>query len=106
MERALSDLGDLAEIEEEATGGRYIDDLKASVIESLLARAVRAEETQVCRDRRVYEVVRRSLIPRGATLVCVRWVDTNKGSASPPKIRPRLVCQECNFGNDPSCEMV
>ena len=35
----------------------------------------------------------------------VRWVVTNKGASAEPRIRSRLVCQDFNFGGDPTAEM-
>ena len=59
----------------------------------------RAEELKIFEERKVYEVVPRSSMVRGAKLIGVRWVDTNKGTLEEPNIRSRLVCQELGYGS-------
>ena len=98
MELARPDLCDLAEVKEEEEAGQYNDDLKDEVLDLASARAARAEELQVFRERRVYEVVERSKLLRRAKVLGVRWVEDNK-------VRSMLVCQEFNFGNDPNGDM-
>ena len=105
FEFSRADWCDPSEEQEIAESGQFIDDFKGEVLDSTLTRAARAEELKVFRERRVYDIVERSKIPKGAKIVGVRWVDTNKGSDSSPRIRSRLVCQEFNFGNNSSGEM-
>ena len=82
--------------------GRFIDDVKGGELDPRLARAARAEELQVFRDRGVYDIVPRSSLRPGAKVVGVRWVETDKGVDGRSKVWSRLVCQEFAFGNDPS----
>ena len=105
MDFARADLCDPEEIKLEEAQGQYIDDLKGDVLDPGLARKARAEELEVFQERQVYDTVERSRVPRGAKVVGVRWVETNKGTASAPKVLSRLVCQEFNFGGDTSGDM-
>ena len=102
---ARPDLCEPTEEKQLDSGGQYIDDLKGDVLDAKLTHAARKEEIDIFTERRVYDVIDRSRLPPGAKLVGVRWVDTNKGTDAAPRIRSRLVCQEFNFGGDPSGEM-
>ena len=99
------DRADLCDPEEEDIGGRYMDDLKGDELDPTLARKARAEEMEVFRERRVYDLVALASLPRGTRIVGTRWVETNKGTAEKPKVRSRLVCQEFNLTGDPSGEL-
>ena len=94
------DLCDPAEIAADVESGEYVDDVKGGTLDPRLARAARQEELEVFRQRNVYKVVPRSSVPRGAKIVGVRWVETDKGTGGVPKVRSRLVCQEFAYGKD------
>ena len=105
LEFARSDLCDPEESSAIDQSGQYIDDIKGDVLSPVLARTARAEEMEVFHQRRVYDLVDKSLLPPGTRIVGTRWVETNKGTAEAPKVRSRLVCQEFNVTGDPSGEL-
>ena len=96
---------DLCDPEEEELHGRFIDDIKGCELNPALTRAARREEIDEFRKRRVYDVCPRSSIPRGAKIVGVRWVETDKGSVEAPRVRSRLVAQEFATSADPLGEL-
>ena len=104
FEFSRPDLCDPAEEQQIQTatqeGGQYVDDLKGEILDTGLTHAARMEEISVFRERRVYDILDKAQLPRGAKVVGARWVDTNKGTDSQPRIRSRLVCQDFNFGGD------
>ena len=71
------------------------------MLDPSLAKKARQEEMEVFRAREVYEIVPRSSVPRGKRVIGVRWVETNKGTATHPKVRSRLVAQEFARGKTP-----
>ena len=99
-EFARPDLCDPVEFDADREAGQYVDDVKGGILDPRLARAARQEELQVFRERNVYKVVPRSSMPRGAKIVGVRWVETDKGVDGSPKVRSRLVFQELAYGKD------
>ena len=105
LEFSRPDLCDPDECKNVDDLGYYKDDLKGEVLDPRLARKARQEEIQVFRDRKVYDVVPRSSMPPGKRCIGVRWVETNKGSETEPKVRSRLVCQEFAFGGDPGGDL-
>ena len=100
-----ADLCDPNETDPNDCNGYYLDDIKGDRLDPKLARAARLEEVQVFQDRRVYTVVPRSSMPKGKRCIGTRWVETNKGTESAPKVRSRLVCQEFAFGGDPGGDL-
>ena len=98
---------DLCEPAEAKTieGGSYLDDLKSDHLDPALAKIARGEEIQVFKERRVHEPVPRSSVPPGKRVIGVRWVETNNGTTSAPKVRSRLVCQEFAIGGDPDGDL-
>ena len=60
---------------------------------SLISEAKRKELRQL-KNRRTLDPVQQSQLEEGTPVVGTRWVVTNKGTATAPKIKARLVCQE------------
>ena len=50
-------------------------------------------------------MIDRDELPPRAKVICVRWVDTHKGSDADPRIRSRLVAQEFNLGSSADGDM-
>lgn len=101
MQFALANLCD----PEEELDGRYIDDLRGTEMDPVLTRKARQEQLDAFRRRNVYEVVPRSMIPRNAKVVGIRWVETDKGVPGNAKIRSRLVAQTFATKSDPTGEL-
>ena len=105
MEFSRPDLCDPQEIETQESSGYFLDDVKGELLDPKLTREARLDEVKVFGERRVYDVVPRASMPPGRRTIGVRWVDTNKGSSTEPRIRSRLVCQEFAFGGDPGGDL-
>ena len=92
---------DLCDPDEEELHGRFIGDIKGCELNPVLTRAARREEIDEFKSHRVYDVCPRSSMLRGAKIVGVRWVETDKGTAECPRVRSRLVAQEFATSSDP-----
>ena len=57
-------------------------------------KKARKEEIGYIRKHGVYRKVKRSSIPKGMTVIQVRWIDINKGDEGNPNIRSRLVAKD------------
>ena len=80
------DLCDPADQVVKADAGQYWDGLQGEMLDPKLARKARQEEMEVFRMRDVNEIVPRSTVPRGKRVIGVRRVETNKGTATQPKV--------------------
>ena len=76
------------------------DDITGANLDPRLVKAARALEMAYFRSMGVYEKVPKS-DAIGHKLIKTRWIDVNKGDASSPEIRSRLVGKEYNDGVDP-----
>ena len=66
----------------------------------MLVKEARAEELEWMKARNVFEIEKSDVCwqKTGAAPLSLRWVDTNKGSASHPRYRSRLVAREIRRG--------
>ena len=77
-----------------------IDDVSGEPLDPSLIRKARKEEMRGFGERQVYHHVLRRVAqadPEGK-FIGMRWVDVNKGTKEVPKVRSRLVGQECAHG--------
>ena len=72
------------------------DDVKGGELVPELAIKARAEELRYLHDHGVYEYATReeARAATGKGPIRVKWIDSNKGDASRPNYRSRLVCTE------------
>ena len=93
--RDLDDgLYDVGHIQHEAEEWKaYWDDLSGEKWDTELTKAARAEEIEGIKKIKVYEKgpISMCLNETGKRPIGTRWVDTNKGDKSKPKVRSRLV---------------
>ena len=81
----------------------YWDDSKGGWLDKELLMEARKKEMEYFRKMKVYEKVPRSQAYQaaGKAPIKVCWVDTNKGCATKPNYRSRLVAMEFKVGNRP-----
>ncbi|MDA8583876.1 reverse transcriptase domain-containing protein, partial [bacterium] len=84
-------------------GGQYIDDVKGGTLPAAAVRKARREEMQYVHKHKVYVKcpVDECWSKTGRPPIRVRWVDTNKGTASEPNYRSRLVAMQFNTHAQP-----
>ena len=82
---------------------QYWDDISGQELDSKLTSEARAEEVAEIHRMGVYEkvTIEECLRETGKLPVGTRWIDTNKGDSTNPKIRSRLVAQELNLSKQP-----
>ena len=104
--RCMSGLDGIHNIEHdenEMDGRCFWDDTSGEVLDSSLTWAARAEEVEAIRKIGVYRKVpiAQCVVETGKKPIGTRWVDTNKGDATNPKVRSRLVAQEIHRSKMP-----
>ena len=101
LDDGLYDVGHIQHEPEEWKA--YWDDLSGEKLDTELTKAARAEEIEGIKKMKVYEKVPISmcLSETGKRPIGKRWVDTNNGDKSKPKVRSRLVAQEINKFKQP-----
>ena len=101
IEDGLYDINHIRHDEEDWKA--YWDDLSGEKLDTKLTKEARAEEIEGIHKSKVYQKVPISmcLSETGKRPIGTRWVDTNKGDRSKPKIRSRLVAQEINRFKQP-----
>ena len=77
----------------------FIDDKSGETLNAKMVVAARRKEAETMRQMKVFEKVDRSTameaVARGAKLIDVRWLDTNRaGPGQPPDVRSRCVAKE------------
>ena len=79
------------------------DDLTGEELPAKEVRKARLKEVEYIEDKKVWRrMTRKEAQKRGIKIVAVRWIDINKGDATNPLYRSRLVAKEFNEGKDDS----
>ena len=95
---------DIMNVEHEPEEWRkYWDDVSGEQLDTELSIAARKDEIEAIHSMGVYVKVpiAQCLAETGRRPVGTRWVDTNKGDLTNPKVRCRLVAQEVAIGKIP-----
>ena len=73
----------------------FFDDVSGKLLNKDLATAARKLEMKFFKDMQVYEKVdQRRAAADGCRVISTKWLDVNKGDASNPNYRARLVGRE------------
>jgi hypothetical protein len=74
------------------------DDVSGAELDPGEVLKARGVEIKFFRDRRVYDKILRSQVPKGAKVISVRWIDVNKGDSVKRDYRSRLVARQIKDG--------
>jgi hypothetical protein len=99
----IAEVGSIEPHPEDTEWRKYWDDISGQELDAALTKAARAEEVSEIHRMGVYDKVsiEECLRETGRLPIGTRWVDTNKGDLTNPKIRSRLVAQELNLSKQP-----
>ncbi len=74
------------------------DDVSGAELDPEEVLRARGVEIKFFRDRKVYDKILRSQVPKGAKVISVRWIDINKGDSVKKDYRSRLVARQMKYG--------
>ena len=83
-------------------GGYFTDDVKGGVLDKTEVIKARRLEMDFFKSMGVYRKIPRTQVPRGQRIITTKWVDTNKGTATDPEYRSRLVGREIKTDERPN----